>query len=63
MLLREDPKYVKLYNDLLEFAHFVHISGLPVKKDDLYGSKIMDFFKFVVYLTKCLTRTVLVLLF
>lgn len=61
MTLRQDPKYVNLYKDLLEFAKFVHISGLPVKKDDIYGSKFIDSFKFMFYLSKCLFRTIVAL--
>jgi hypothetical protein len=60
MLLRSDPSYVKLYNDLVDFAKFVHISGLPVQREDVYGSKVIDGFKFVFYLSKCLFRTILV---
>lgn len=47
---------------MLKFTEFVSLSGLPLKKDNYFGSKIVDFIKFVFYLEKCILRSVVVLI-
>lgn len=59
-MIRQDPKYQEIYNKLLKFAKFVQITGVPVRKEDYFGSRFIDFFKFIMYLEKCLLRSIVV---
>ncbi len=60
MMIRQDPNYQEIYKKLLQFAKFVQLTGVPVRKEDYYGSRFIDFFKFVIYLEKCILRSIIV---
>lgn len=60
MMIKKDPKYQEIYNKLLKFARFVQLTGVPVKKEDYFGSRFIDFIKFVIYLEKCILRSIIV---
>lgn len=59
-MIKKDPKYQEIYNKLLKFARFVQLTGVPVKKEDYFGSRFIDFIKFVIYLEKCILRSIIV---
>lgn len=60
MMIKQDPKYAEDYANLLKFARFVQLSGVPVGKEDYFGSRFVDFLKFIFYLEKCLLRSIIV---
>ena len=60
MMIKKDPKYQEIYDKLLKFARFVQLTGVPVKKEDYFGSRFIDFIKFVIYLEKCILRSIIV---
>ncbi len=46
----------------MKFSKEVQMSGFALRKEDYFGSKFVDFLKFIIYLEKCLLRFVIVLL-
>ena len=48
-LIRGNPKYAEMYKKLIQFSRFVELTGIPVRKEDYFGSRVIDFFKFIIY--------------
>ena len=46
---------------MVKFAEYVQLSGMPIRKEAVFGSRIIDFIKFVFYLQRCLLRSVVVI--
>ena len=59
-MIRGNPKYEEVYKKLLQFSRFVELTGMPVRREDYFGSKTIDFFKFIIYLEKCILRSIIV---
>jgi hypothetical protein len=59
-MVAENPKYKEMHQKLLRFSEFVGLTGIPIDKHDYFGSRLVDFFKLIFYLQKCLLRSVIV---
>ena len=59
-MIRGNPKYAEMYKKLIQFSRFVELTGIPVRKEDYFGSRVIDFFKFIIYFEKCLLRSLIV---
>ena len=60
-MVRGNPKYAEMHQKLIQFSRFVELTGIPVRKEDYFGSRFVDFIKFVIYLEKCILRSIIVL--
>ena len=60
MMIRGDPKFEEMHDKLLQFSRFVELTGIPVRKEDYFGSRFFDFIKFFIYLEKCILRSIIV---
>lgn len=45
----ENKQYEEFRQRLLKFSEFVAFTGLPVRKEDFFGSRFVDFIKFLFY--------------
>lgn len=45
----ENKQYEEFRQRLLKFSEFVTFTGLPVRKEDFFGSRFVDFIKFLFY--------------
>lgn len=45
----ENKQYEEFRLRLLKFSEFVAFTGLPIRKEDFFGSRFVDFIKFLFY--------------
>lgn len=56
----ENKQYEEFRQRLLKFSEFVAFTGLPIRKEDFFGSRLVDFIKFLFYFEKCIVRSIVV---
>jgi hypothetical protein len=61
-LMTQNPEYREVHQRLLKFSEFVAMTGLPIRREDFFGNRVIDFFKFLFYLEKCIVRSAIVTL-
>ena len=54
------PEYKESYEKFIEFSEMVRLNGIKITKENYFSNVVVDFLKFVIYLEKCVLRSVVV---
>ncbi len=54
------PEYKEAYEKFIEFSEMVRLNGIRIGKENYFSNVVVDFAKFVIYLEKCVLRSVVV---
>lgn len=54
------PQYKEAYEKFIEFSEMVRLNGIKITKENYFSNVVVDFLKFVIYLEKCLLKSVVV---
>ena len=59
-MVKEDPQYEELHKQVVQFSEYVKLTNLPTRKETVFGSRFIDFIKFIFYLERSLLRAAIV---
>jgi hypothetical protein len=59
-VVAEKPEYKESYGRLVDFSDFVRLNGIKLSRDYYFQNVFVDLIKFVIYLEKCIIRSVIV---